>query len=114
MTKIVHCKKEPYDVYVGRPSIWANPMSIREIKELFPNITEDEAREKAISWYRDYLRLRTDLVERAKKELKNKVLGCFCKPKPCHADILAEICNEDVLIFQKEKNGKEKRNAHKS
>lgn len=23
-----------------------------------------------------------------------KVLGCFCKPKACHGDILAEVLNE--------------------
>ena len=23
--KVVHCKKEKYDVYIGRPSKWGNP-----------------------------------------------------------------------------------------
>ncbi len=23
--RVVHCKREPYDVYVGRPSKWGNP-----------------------------------------------------------------------------------------
>lgn len=27
MTKVVHCKKEPYDVYIGRPSKWGNPFT---------------------------------------------------------------------------------------
>ena len=25
--KVVHCKKEEYDVYIGRPSKWGNPFS---------------------------------------------------------------------------------------
>jgi len=25
-TRVVHCKKEPYDVYIGRPSKWGNPL----------------------------------------------------------------------------------------
>ncbi|MGK7635302.1 DUF4326 domain-containing protein, partial [Salmonella enterica] len=29
-TKIVHLKKEPYDVYIGRPSKWGNPYSHKE------------------------------------------------------------------------------------
>ena len=29
-TKVVHIKKEPYDVYIGRPSIWGNPYSHKE------------------------------------------------------------------------------------
>jgi hypothetical protein len=25
--------------------------------------------------------------------LRNQVLGCYCKPKICHGDILADIVN---------------------
>jgi hypothetical protein len=25
---VVHCKREPYDVYIGRPSKWGNPFQI--------------------------------------------------------------------------------------
>ena len=27
-------------------------------------------------------------------ELKGKVLGCFCKPKACHGDVLVELVND--------------------
>lgn len=27
-TRVVHCKKERYDVYIGRPSKWGNPFEI--------------------------------------------------------------------------------------
>ncbi len=27
-TRVLYCKKEPYDVYVGRPSKWGNPFVI--------------------------------------------------------------------------------------
>jgi Domain of unknown function (DUF4326) len=30
---------------------------------------------------------------RARTELKGKVLGCCCKPKLCHGDVLAEWAN---------------------
>jgi hypothetical protein len=29
-----------------------------------------------------------------KKELRGKILGCWCAPLPCHADILAEVAND--------------------
>lgn len=29
-------------------------------------------------------------VVNIKKELKGKILGCFCKPKACHCDIIKE------------------------
>ena len=30
-------------------------------------------------------------MEQAKKELKGKFLGCWCKPEACHGDVIAEI-----------------------
>jgi hypothetical protein len=26
-TRVVHCQREPYDVYIGRPSDWGNPFT---------------------------------------------------------------------------------------
>ncbi|MGA9172340.1 MAG: DUF4326 domain-containing protein [Nitrososphaeraceae archaeon] len=28
VAKVVHCKKEKYDIYIGRPSRWGNPFVI--------------------------------------------------------------------------------------
>ena len=28
------------------------------------------------------------------EELRGKVLGCWCKPSPCHGDILLKILDE--------------------
>jgi hypothetical protein len=88
---VVHCKKEPFDVYVGRPSEWGNPFSdspksIAEVKV--------DSREEAIACYEEWLRQNPEMVERAKRELKGKVLGCWCAPKACHGDVLARIANE--------------------
>ena len=27
-------------------------------------------------------------------ELRGKILGCWCKPKPCHGDILVKLVEE--------------------
>lgn len=83
MKFVVHCKKEKYDVYIGRPSIWGNPFEIGK----------DGNREEVIEKYKKYLETKPELMERAKKELKGKILGCFCAPQPCHGDILAQIAN---------------------
>ena len=29
-------------------------------------------------------------------ELKDKNLGCWCKPLPCHGDVLAELSDADA------------------
>jgi len=35
------------------------------------------------------------MVEAARRELRGKILGCHCKPKACHGDILAEIADSE-------------------
>lgn len=78
------------DIYIGRPSILSNP---------FP-ITKDCTRSECINKFRVYLK--TEIVNRTKvyKELRkiqmleeknpDKIIRllCFCKPLPCHGDIL--------------------------
>lgn len=86
MTKVVHCKKEPFDVYIGRPSKWGNPFIIGL----------NGSREEVVKQYEEWLlgiipapdgSLPPSLDE-AKKELSGKTLGCWCKPKACHGDVL--------------------------
>ena len=88
MTTVVHCKKAPYDIYIGRPSKWGNPFSHKNGTLARFKV---DTREQAILAYREYLRtspLLYDLME-----LDNKVLGCWCKPLSCHGDILVEAIN---------------------
>jgi len=80
MIKIVHCKKEKYDIYIGRPSKWGNPFVVGK----------DGSREEVIGKYRDFI-LSNDSLLRDLPELKNKILGCWCSPKPCHGDVLKEL-----------------------
>jgi hypothetical protein len=80
MTRVVHCKKEPYDVYIGRPSVWGNPFVIGK----------DGTRGEVIAKYREYLLSNPDLMARV-PELEGKTLGCWCSPEPCHGDVLIEV-----------------------
>lgn len=89
--KVVHCKKELFDVYIGRPSKWGNPFTHKEGTTAKIIVS---SREQAVSRYRDYLKKHPELMEAAKKELKGKVLGCWCSPQACHGDVLMEIANE--------------------
>lgn len=83
MSKVVHCKKEPYDVYIGRGGKWGNPFKIG----VHGN------REEVISMYEAHL---LDCPEKLESlhELKGKVLGCWCAPKACHGDVLLRLANE--------------------
>ncbi len=80
---VVHCKLAPYDVYVGRPGPWGNPFVIGR----------DGDRAKVVELYANYLRDNPELVERARRALAGKVLGCWCAPLACHGDVLARVAN---------------------
>jgi len=83
MTKVVHCKKHPYDVYIGRPSKWGNPYAIGA----------DGTREEVIVKYEAYIRS-SPILLRALPGLAGMTLGCWCPPKPCHGEVLIKILNE--------------------
>lgn len=89
---VVHCKKEPFDVYIGRPGPWGNPFSDKP--KSLADIKVD-SREEAIACYEEWLRQNSEMLEQVKKELRGKVLGCWCSPRACHGDVLARIANED-------------------
>lgn len=84
MTTVVHIKNRPIEnfVMIGRPSKWGNPFVIGV----------DGNRDEVIRKYRRYLMNNIELLKSI-SELKGKVLVCYCKPKPCHGDILAELAN---------------------
>lgn len=78
---VVHCRQEPYDVYIGRGTEWGNPFHIGKDGD------RDEVCDK-------YIKLRgadPEFVAKVKKELAGKVLGCSCSPWRCHGEWLAEI-----------------------
>lgn len=93
--RVVHCKHEPHDVYVGRPGPWGNPFSEVYGSALYKVAT----REEAISGYRGWLLAQPELVAKAKAELAGKVLGCWCSPLACHGEILAAIANPLVVFL---------------
>lgn len=92
--KVVHCKKEIYDVYIGRPSKWGNPFThIKDGKTLAKYIVN--TREEAVEAYREWIingegKYLLDYLD----DLKDKTLGCWCKPHACHGDILVELVNK--------------------
>jgi len=92
MTKVVHCKKEKYDVYIGRPSKWGNPFThIKDKKTKAEFIVE--TRKESIDKYEEWILKQPDLLKDL-HELKDKTLGCWCKPKSCHGDILVKLIDK--------------------
>ncbi len=86
--KIVHCKRQSYDVYIGRPTIYKNPFFIGK----------DGNRQEVIEKFKAYFlnRIVTDSqFKSAIRKLNGKVLGCWCYPKDCHGRIIMEYL-EDI------------------
>ena len=101
MTRVVHCKQEPYDVYIGRPSKWGNPFShLKESHAQFTVATRDESIEKFGEWIMTQPQLLRDL-----KELEGKTLACWCKPLSCHGDILVSLVENRVWEKIKQTEG---------
>lgn len=90
--KVVNIKNyEPYDVYIGRGSKFGNPFT--HLPHLGGPIIIVDSREEAIKRYEEWILEQPELINLIKLELKGKILGCYCKPLPCHGDILLKIAN---------------------
>lgn len=93
---VVNVKRVKCDILVGgKNSRWKLPVQLRMALKNEPA----NKRAKIISEYRIYLerqfKNQPGLKDRLKRELKGKVLGCYCVPDlACHAQILADIANE--------------------
>lgn len=78
--------KVPYDMYIGRGTMWGNPHESNKALGL--------TREMAIAAYREDV---LDCLENGSitiddiKALSGKVLACSCAPRACHGDVLVEI-----------------------
>ena len=93
--RVVHCKKEEFDVYVGRGSKWGNPYSHKE-GTLAEHVVG--SRTEAIQKFEEYLLSNEELMA-SLPDLKGKTLGCWCKPKSCHGDILLRYANGPSQLF---------------
>ncbi len=82
---VVHLKKDPFDVRIDRQSPWGNPFVIGK----------DGTRDEVIAKYQEWVMFSEDVavqwIREHVEELKGKVLGCWCAPKPCHGDFLSEL-----------------------
>jgi hypothetical protein len=75
-------------VYIGRDYAeftdegWGNPF----------HIGKDGDRAEVLRKYREWVLDNPYVLERLSL-LRDKVLGCWCKPEACHGDVLAELVN---------------------
>lgn len=88
MIGVVHVRKAPFTLYIGRAfaefpaSKWQNLFSVAAY-----------GRFRSLNHYQSYVRstLWDDL-----HELDDEILGCWCKPKFCHGDVLKKLREEQL------------------
>lgn len=90
--RIVNLRKEKYTSYIGRGSIFGNPFKIGNI---------GNNREDVIRLYEKWVRIKmytlnhlNELGQAIYDLPEDAILGCYCKPKACHGDIIIKIWEE--------------------
>jgi len=74
-------------VFIGRPSIWGNPARLSVF-----------SREDCLTRFENYASASKTIMTRI-HELSGKHLVCFCKPLPCHGDVLVRLFNKNIINF---------------
>lgn len=108
-TEVVNQKHtDEFDIDIGRANHGRNNMNNTPIGEPGwlgnPYPKSDHGREKCIELFRE------DFVERLQNDsefrnavegLAGKTLGCYCKPKACHGDVIREFIEDGDAFLQR-------------
>jgi hypothetical protein len=115
MCEVIHITNHypgtrPYDIYIGYAASWGEAGKWGNQFDVAGDLFQIAKREQAghpdnddildvdlaVRLYKHWLlytpaglRLQEDI-----DELRGKVLGCFCKPHPCHGDVLVELLGQ--------------------
>ena len=107
MTKVINIRKAPKDwilddnyVYIGRPGkgatgIFGNPVITSRICPVCDGRHDNPG--ETLPCYETHLRqlvANNSIFKKKVLALKDKTLVCFCKPGPCHGDIILRVLNE--------------------
>lgn len=95
----VNLYREQYDVYIGRAGkgkdgYFGNPVVLNQKCPVCDEVhtTRGDTLPCFKIYFLDRFHSDEDFSERV-KQLNGKKLGCFCKPQPCHGDVIAELVN---------------------
>lgn len=92
--KRVHCKRDPYDIYIGRGSRWGNKYVFKATR--WEDVVWCNSRDEAVDLHmRDLQAMpHKDLVDLL-LPLVGKTLGCWCADSErCHGDNYIQLIKE--------------------
>jgi hypothetical protein len=79
--KVTHVKDRTFTVYIGRPSIYGNPFIAGR----------DGTRKEVIRKFKQYATHNPRVLKAIAALPKRAILGCHCKPKACHGDVIVQL-----------------------
>ena len=83
--------KNPNHIYIGRKVAYVDDTFSSKWRNVFAS--KKYGRDQCLNLYEDYIKKDNELLKDL-HELENKTLGCWCKPKKCHGDILLKLIEE--------------------
>lgn len=90
-TNVVNVKRtDEWDVKIGRSTRFGNPYVLEQFGG-------DYTREASVEQFRLYFAHKIGTSKdfrQAVQDLKGKTLGCYCKPKLCHGDVIVEYLED--------------------
>jgi hypothetical protein len=98
--------KNKNNYYIGRSRVvFIDNKRFPEEKSLFANpfkIGQDGNKNNVIKKYKEYILYKLEIstiIKNEFKKLKNKNLGCWCKPEECqcHGDVLLELLDKYTI-----------------
>lgn len=115
-----HTNGEGYNFYIGRPSPLSNPFTFNGVRTSLATLSF-KTRDEAIEAYKKYFDKMygsdeefTKAFDEIYEHYKNGediYLQCFCKPKPCHGDYIAEQLQRK-LVKEKLEERKKQHETH--
>ena len=87
------------NVYIGRKGVvFINGKRYPMINSIWHNpykIDKNNTRKEVIEKYKTYIteKIKRENLQIELEKLRNKQLGCWCKPLCCHGDVLLELIN---------------------
>ena len=107
---------QPNNYYIGRPSPLGNPFSHNGVRTVFKTLTF-KTREEAIEAYEKYFdemygkdeefTKAFDEIYEHYKNGEDIYLQCFCKPKACHGDVIANKLQRKLIKEKMEERKRE-------
>jgi len=101
--QVVHCKRHPFDIYIGRGSMLGNDWTHLPLAQTKAKYQVGSRHEAIVCWEEwAWERMQTDLVFR-KVILKceGKRLGCYCVPEECHGEAIGRL----IVRWKAQSNG---------